>query len=94
MTKRRPGQLLTGMCVAVFVTAIASGCGSQLSADSSCSDYLDASQQDQHEAVNRLVKDLHADPSLTTPLGFPEVAYECGTDPDNKLGTIIKGING
>jgi hypothetical protein len=83
-----------GAATAASVLAVClSGCmGQGLSADSSCSDYLNASPQDQQQAVDKLVSKLHADPALTTPLGFPEVAYQCSGDADQKLGDVIKSV--
>jgi hypothetical protein len=92
MTHCRPCALGAATAASVLTLCLSGCMGQGLSADSSCKDYLHASQQDQMQAVDDLVAKLHADPALTTPLGFPEVAYQCSGDSDQTLGDVIKSV--
>ena len=78
--------------VAVFaalVVGLLTGCsGSGLTADSSCQDFMNASPQDQDQAVSQLAGQLHA-PDTVTPLGRPNIAYLCTNEPNNTLGWAI-----
>jgi hypothetical protein len=65
------------------------GCGgSSLAASSSCHDFLNASQQEQDEAVSRLAGALHA-PNADTPLGRPNINYLCAGNPQMTLGEAV-----
>lgn len=79
-------------CAAAASLALAStGCaiGNQLDADSSCKDFLNASAQDQDEAVNKVAADMHAG-NAVTPLGRPNISYICANNPDTTLGEAVK----
>lgn len=78
---------VTGLVVLTMSTLTA--CGSQLTQDSSCKDYLNASAVDQDEAVSRIAGELNA-PNSVTPLGRPNIDYQCANDPDMTLGEAIE----
>ena len=61
-----------------------SGCGGGLDGSSTCSDYLGASYDEQHQVVSELAGKYHQ-PDYATPLGFPNVAYVCAQNPDLTL---------
>lgn len=65
------------------------GCGKQLTASSTCSDFLAASPQDQDAAVRKVAAQYHAGNALT-PLGRPNIDYLCGNHPKMTLGTAIR----
>lgn len=89
---RRAARLWALIVVWALALATLSSCGGGLSGDSTCSEYLQASSQDQEQAVSKLVSQLHAEASLLTPLGFPEVAYQCGSNPDETLVNVIRSV--
>ena len=60
----------------------------QISADTSCGDYLRRSDSDRSSAVRSIALQLHVK-GAGSPLMFPEVDYECGGAPNTKLGTVI-----
>jgi len=70
------------------------GCGGGgLSGSSTCNDYLSASSQDQQTVVDQLAAKYHK-PDFTTPLGFPEVAYWCSSEPSATLDNFFQIANG
>lgn len=78
-----------GMLIAVVsVAGSIAGCGSSLSASSSCSDFLKASPQDQQTVVSKLAGQYQK-PDYATPLGEPEVPYYCASNPDVTLGQFF-----
>lgn len=81
--------LLTLGLALVALTALTSCGGAGLSADSSCKDFLNASVEDQDQAVSSIAGDLEA-ANAVTPLGRPNVNYLCANDPDKTLGEAIE----
>jgi len=65
-----------------------SGCSSSLSAKSSCKDFLNASQSDQIQAIDKVAAQEDA-PDATTPLGMPNISYLCAGDPNQTLGWAV-----
>ena len=79
----------TIMASAALAAALIAGCGgSGLGTNSSCQDFLNASPQDQDQAVSQLAVQLHA-PDAVTPLGRPNIDYLCTNEPNNTLGWAI-----
>ena len=77
------------LALAVAVITALAGCGSsELSAKSSCKDYVNASADEQRAAIGRLAQELHA-PKVNTPLGRPNVDYLCAADGSRTLGSVI-----
>jgi hypothetical protein len=71
----------SGVTVAAALLAfLCSGCGSELSASSTCKDFMNASASDQQEVVDKLASQYNK-PAYTTPLGAPEVPYYCSANP-------------
>jgi hypothetical protein len=65
------------------------GCGKELTASSTCSDFLSTSPQDQDAAVRKVAARYHAGNALT-PVGRPNIDYLCGNHPKMTLGTAIR----
>jgi hypothetical protein len=87
------GIILALAIVAVVVFALYS-LGShilqsgQLTASSTCREFLAATQEDQLQAMRKVGVDEHV-PDIGSPLALPEISYECGNRPSAKLGDII-----
>jgi hypothetical protein len=79
--------------IALSVTAAAIfllGCGGEeLSASSSCEDFLAASPEDQQQTISKLSSEFNT-PQLTTPLGEPNVAYVCASSPEMTLEELFQ----
>jgi hypothetical protein len=54
-----------------------------------CKDFLAASQTDRDEVVLRLAAEYH-NPGVTTPLGRPDVEFNCTEKPDLLLGDVVR----
>lgn len=65
------------------------GCSGSLTAKSSCNDFLNASQSDQIQAIDKIAAQEDA-PDATTPLGMPNISYLCTGDPNQTLGWAIE----
>lgn len=66
-----------------------SGCGgSGLSVSSTCSQFMNASAQDQEAIVSKLAGQYQK-PDYATPLGEPEVPYFCASNPNVTLGQFF-----
>lgn len=72
---------------------VITGCGSSLEADSTCSEYLQTSSDEQDAAIARVAEDLDAD-GVVGPLGSANVDYLCGNDPDMTLGEAVQSTAG
>ncbi len=81
MKRRAVAAVLSAGLMAVAIT----GCGSSLSASSTCQDFLNASPQAQQTAVEKLAAQYDK-PDYATPLGMPEVPYYCSANPSATLG--------
>jgi hypothetical protein len=80
----------------ILVAAIlVPACGGtpELTADSSCRDYVQAAPEEQAGAVLRLAQELQA-PRLATPLGRPSVDFACASDADRTLGSVFSQYAG
>jgi hypothetical protein len=77
--------------VAMFgaLTAGLTGCSHSLTAQSSCSDFLNVSQSDQIQAIDKIAAQEDA-PDATTPLGMPNISYLCTGSPNQTLGWAIE----
>lgn len=92
LERRRRAVVLTRGAFVALVAALAvmsGGCGSQLSADSTCKDFLHASQPEQDDAVSKVASDMHA-ANAVTPLGRPNINYICANHPDSTLGDAVR----
>jgi hypothetical protein len=76
--------LILGACSLVMAA-----CGGGLTANSTCTDYLNASSQDQNAAVDSIAGQLHAS-NAVTPLGRPNIDYLCAQEPTATLGQVIQ----
>jgi hypothetical protein len=79
---------MAGALLGCLTVALA-GCSSGLTAQSSCRDFLNASQSDQVQAIDKIAPQENA-PDATTPLGMPNVSYLCTGSPDQTLGWAIQ----
>lgn len=70
------------------ITAGLTGCSHSLTAQSSCKDFLNASQSDQIQAIDKIAAQVDA-PDATTPLGMPNISYLCTGSPNQTLGWAI-----
>jgi protein-disulfide isomerase len=77
--------------IAVLVSACG-GSSSGLSASSSCKDFGSVSPEEQVEVISKLATEYRT-PELTTPLGEPDVAYACASEPEMTLETFFKGFH-
>lgn len=72
------------------VSVLALGCGgSGLTASSSCSDFMNASPEDQSEAISKLSSEFDT-PETATPLGAPNVSYVCSQEPEETLSEYFE----
>lgn len=74
--------------MAVFSILAVAGCGSGLSASSTCQSFLNASPADQQSVVEKLAAQYDK-PAYATPLGEPEVPYYCAAHPTTTLGQFF-----
>jgi hypothetical protein len=82
-------RVVPAIAVLGGLAASLSGCSGSLTANSSCQDFLNASQSDQVQAIDQLAAQEDA-PDATTPLGMPNVSYLCTEVPSNTLGWAIR----
>lgn len=85
----RTRRVISGLAIAGACAVLLAGCGSGLTAKSSCSDFNNASSQDQDAAVSKIAGQLHAG-NAVTPLGRPNVSYICANSPTTTLGDAIR----
>lgn len=71
---------------------VLSGCG-DLSASSSCEDFMNASSEEQAQAISKLSVEFDT-PSIATPLGSPSIAFTCSSNPDMALEEVFKQYGG
>lgn len=64
-----------------------SGCGGELTADSTCRDYAEATPDERDIAVTKLAQDLNAPKAAG--LGRPNIDNACVRSPNSTLGTVI-----
>ena len=67
--------------------------GSSLSASSSCRDFMNANATEQHEMIDQLASEYQK-PDYTSPLGEPEVPYDCSANATNSLGYFFQHAEG
>jgi hypothetical protein len=68
------------------------GCaGGELSADSSCRDFLQASSDEQGAAIARVSDELDTSISF---LSEPNISNNCSLDQDQALGEVIERFGG
>jgi hypothetical protein len=79
--------------VLLGVAVTASGCGSGLSASSSCQAFVNASPDDQHAIVCRLAVKYNK-PMYATPVGQPEVPFYCASHPKVTLAQFFEQAAG
>lgn len=79
----------TAVAVPVLLTA---GCGDELSGSSTCADFMKASSEQQDQIVNTLATKYHK-PDFTSPLGRPEVNYDCAQRPTITLDQYFAGAD-
>jgi hypothetical protein len=92
MSLRNVG-LVTAVTVAVSGLALG-GCGSDnLTASSSCQDFMGASATEQHEVIDQLASHYQK-PDYATPLGEPELPYYCSANPSITLGEFFERAEG
>jgi hypothetical protein len=98
-TNKTPGGSVVALAVVAFVVIVGllfiggrallhlleSG---NLSANSTCQDFLNASPEAQQEIVQSLAAQYHK-PDYVTPLGEPEVPYYCAANPSVTLGQFF-----
>lgn len=85
-----------GIALVVMLSSIgliACGGGSELTASSTCSDFMSASSTEQQEIVNELATQYNK-PDYTSPLGAPEVPYYCSANPDVTLEQFFQNAEG
>ena len=81
---------ITAVGLVVLGVFALGGCGGQeLTADTSCADFMAADQNERYEAVTQLSSELDA-PSAATPLGRPNVDFICAGNPDTTLGEAVQ----
>lgn len=92
MTRPRM-RLATLLALSGVSGLLISGCnGSGLSASSTCSQFMDASQQAQESIISQLAT-KYDKPDYATPLGEPEVPYYCASNPNVTLGQFFSNAN-
>jgi hypothetical protein len=89
--------------VAVVIVAIAAIWGgkavydavksSGLGAGSSCSEFLQADQQDELAAIRKIGVDEHV-AGVGSPLALPAISYDCSGEPSARLGDVVAKFRG
>ncbi len=80
--------VLIAACSAAMMTI--GSCGTpELSADSSCKDFMNADSASRDEAVRKVATEKGAG-NAVTPLGRPNVDYMCVNNPSKTLGWAIE----
>ncbi|WP_018332014.1 hypothetical protein [Actinomycetospora chiangmaiensis] len=82
MSRRWIGPVLAGLLV--LATA---GCGGA-DASTTCSDFLNMSEQTQETAVETLAAKTHGD-AFKGPMGLANVVYGCQETPHKTLGALM-----
>ena len=78
------------IALAVGSICVLAGCGgSDLSASSSCKDFMAASPEDQASAISKLSSQFDT-PEIATPLGSPSISYTCSSNPDMSLEEVFE----
>lgn len=90
----RWGKTWVAGLLLISIVVLVSACGgnSGLSASSSCKDFGNAKPEEQVEVISKLATEYRT-PELTTPLGEPDVAYACASEPEMTLETFFKGFH-
>jgi hypothetical protein len=86
---------------AVLASASLSACGgggegaerSPLGAESTCSDFLNAAEEERARALRLLAAELGV-PEAVTPVGSTQVDYTCAQEPDGALGDAVQASAG
>lgn len=81
---------VTAVAVPVLLTA---GCGNDLTGSSTCADFMNAQPDQQDQVVNTLAT-KYGKPDFTTPLGRPDVNYECAQRPSMTLDQFFSSAQG
>jgi hypothetical protein len=89
LTARQPRSRPLIVALLGCLTVALAGCSGGLSASSSCKDFLNASQTDQVQAIDKIAGQENA-PDATTPLGMPNVSYLCAGNPSQTLGWAVR----
>lgn len=79
--------------VIVVLVAYTKSKGDSLSADSTCSDFLQAPQDEELTALRKIGADAGV-AGIGSPLALPAVSYSCSGSPDAKLGDVIVKFKG
>jgi hypothetical protein len=88
MTRMRT-RLVTLLAFLGITGLLISGCsGSGLSASSTCSQFMNASEQAQESVISQLAA-KYEKPDYATPLGEPDVPYFCASNPNTTLGQFF-----
>lgn len=83
------GQRRGPVCKGVLLVGLLASCGGgDLSGSSTCKDYMNASAGQQQHVASQLAGQYRK-PDYATPLGFPEIAYECATRPTMTLNQFF-----
>jgi hypothetical protein len=69
------------------------GSGAELTAASTCEEFLKVDQQTQLTAINSIGLELHV-PGIGSPLALPSISYSCSQRPERLLGDVVSKFNG
>ena len=87
---KAPVVSTTAAVVSVIACLSLSACGGgDLSASSTCQDFMKASAIAQHEVTDQLASQ-YKKAAYATPLGEPEVPYYCSANPSVTLGDFFQ----
>jgi len=91
---RQTRTLFSLVLTGLIANGALSACGtSELTASSSCRDFMNAPASAQHEAIDKLAAQ-YKKPDFATPLGEPEVPYYCSANPGTTLGAFFAKAGG
>lgn len=88
VSRREAWRSLIIVAMLGALTGGLTGCSHSLTAQSSCKDFLNASQSDQIQAIDKIAAQEDA-PDATTPLGMPNISYLCTGSLNQTLGWAI-----
>lgn len=66
------------------------GCGSEITADTKCSDYISHPQSERYDAVVRISSELQVS-DAGNPLWGPNTDYVCGSNPNSTVRQALGG---
>ena len=75
----------------VVVGATTTACAAKLDGSSTCTVFMNSSEQEQYDVVSSLAS-KYQKPDYATPLGRPNIPYYCAAKPNMTLDQLFAGL--